>query len=290
MCDQFLLQQTAADAVKNAIIVSEHYHHQPLDSPGCQQSSQNVTRAKAALLEAASRIQQLVMDPSDFLSHTVVQQQQFSCLHWLTHFRIPFHVPLAPESLSYQEVAQRAKVPERLLRSVARMSMTTGFFRETAEGKIAHTSLSASVVANPDIYNWIMYMATRTVPTMSKFVEATELWGETTKKNQTAYSLAMKTDLSLFEHLSSQRELAEEFSAYMKSQASSSGTSVAFLLQGFDWASLGNAVVVDVCAILLPCIRRLWSLTHMYRSAVAGVMHPSLWPSHMQTCLLLSRT
>jgi 6-hydroxytryprostatin B O-methyltransferase len=93
----------------------------------------------------------------------------------------------------------------------------------------------------------MMYMANRTVPTMAKFVEATERWGDTTKKNETAYSLAMGTELSFFEHINSRPELNEEFGAYMKSQASSkSGTNVEFLLQGFDWGSLGGGVVVDV--------------------------------------------
>jgi 6-hydroxytryprostatin B O-methyltransferase len=245
MCEQLNLQRTAADIVANTVVVSEYYHHQSdVSGPSAQPQ---VARARANLLEAALKIQQLVMDPSEFLSHTLMQQQQFACIRWICHFRIPFYIPSAPASRSYSEVAKLASVPEKLLQSVARMTMTAGFLCETKTGKVAHTPLSASFSDKPDLYNWMMYMANRTVPTMAKFVEATERWGDTTKKNETAYSLAMGTELSFFEHINSRPELNEEFGAYMKSQASSkSGTNVEFLLQGFDWGSLGGGVVVDV--------------------------------------------
>jgi 6-hydroxytryprostatin B O-methyltransferase len=258
MCEQFRLQQTAADIVANTVIVTEHFHHQSVHPAEPQKIPQNVVSARAALLEEAVKIQQLIMDPSEFLSHMVVQQQQFTCLRWLCHFRIIIHVPAVPDSISYKDLAKLAGVPERTLQSVARMAMTAGFLCEKVIGQVSHTPLSASFATRPDLYSWMMYMANRTVPTMAKFVEATERWGDTTKKNETAYNLAMDTELTFFEHINSQSELNEEFGAYMKSQASSkSGTNVQFLLQGFDWAGLGEATIVDVCNMISRTFNRI---------------------------------
>ena len=138
-------------------------------------------------------------------------------------------------------------MPEAILKSVAKMAMTANFLRETNEGELAHNPLSACFVKNSDLYTWLRYMVNRTALVMAAFVKATEKWGGSLKGNETAYNIAMDTDLSFFDHLKSSPELGKEFGAYMKSQASAfTGTSVDFLSRGFDWASLEEATVVDV--------------------------------------------
>ena len=223
-----------------------------------QEPPQSLLRAKDAILEATTGIKQLVQDPSDVLLDILVQQQQFTCLQWICRFRILFSIPLPPAAASYGDIARAAKVPEATLRSVARMAMTANFLRETDEGNLAHNALSASFVENPNLSTWLSYMVDRTVPVMSAFAKATERWGDSVKGNETAYNIAMETDLSFFEHLKSRPDLSSAFDAYMKSQASvNSGTSVEFLLEGFDWASLGEATVVDVSLDLHSSIEYL---------------------------------
>ncbi|KAF2169982.1 hypothetical protein M409DRAFT_64377 [Zasmidium cellare ATCC 36951] len=200
------------------------------------------------LSNGLQELERQTVQPSDFIFRLAISQQLFVCIHWLCHFKIVFGVPLDTEkSTTYEKLAEGSHVSLPTLKSVARMAMIHGFLRETSTGEIQHSELSASFVTVPDYYNWMMYMATQTAPTVANFVKATERWPESEKKNETAYSLSRGTDLSFFEHINVSPDLANEFGLYMKSQAANkAGTRVELLREGFDWASLGNATVVDI--------------------------------------------
>lgn len=200
------------------------------------------------VLEHATRLKQLVHDPTSFMTELLVQQQQFTCLHWLWRFDIPARVPLPPASRSYKEVAKDAGVPETTLRASARMVMTMDFFCETVDGRLSHNGLSASFVRNPHLSTWIRHCFNQNVPLMGGMIKATEKYGHTTRRNETAYNAAHETTLSFFEHLKSLPDLEHEFDQYMKSQSIvHQSTSVEHLLQAFEWDSLGDgALVVDV--------------------------------------------
>ena len=84
------------------------------------------------------------------------------------------------------------------------------------------------------------------MPAAAAFAKATEKWGVTNKKDQTAFNIATDTDVPLFDFFARSPELTKCFAMYMKSVQASYGTSLVHLLTGFDWASLGEAVIVDV--------------------------------------------
>lgn len=201
-----------------------------------------------AVLANVAELKHLLHDASSFMTELLVQQQQYYCLQFLCRFRILDCIPLPPDSGSYADVAAQANVPESRLKAVARMAMTANFLRETADGHLSHSTLSASFVENPHMRIQLQHMVEQTVSLMAAFTKATETWGETKVPNQTAYNLAMGTDLPFFEHLKSRPDLSDEFDSYMKSQAvAHSGAKVEHLLLGFDWALLGaKATVVDV--------------------------------------------
>ncbi|KAI8656369.1 hypothetical protein LRP88_11676 [Fusarium phalaenopsidis] len=200
-----------------------------------------------AIIEHAAQIKHLVHDPNSFITELVVQQQQYHCIGWLCHFDVLSQIPLPPASLSYADVSAKAGVPTSTLRSVARMAMTAGLLCEDRDGRLSHNSLSASFVENPHMRVQLLHMFNQTVPIMEKLAQATEKWGSTTAKNETAYNLVHDTDLTFFEHLKSRPDLNEGFDAFMKSRAvSHTGSNVEHLLEAFDWKSLGEAKVVDV--------------------------------------------
>ena len=93
----------------------------------------------------------------------------------------------------------------------------------------------------------MLYLASASAPTALKLIEATEGWGETKKPEETAYSLAMETELGFFEHLKADPRRGKEFAGYMAAVGKSKGVSLDHLVKGFDWAPLPDgAVVVDV--------------------------------------------
>lgn len=56
----------------------------------------------------------------------------------------------------------------------------------------------------------------------------------------------MDTELPLFDFVSKSPEMTKQFAGYMKNVQKSEGTHIRHLVSGYDWESLGNALVVDV--------------------------------------------
>ncbi|KAL9094496.1 MAG: hypothetical protein Q9165_003346 [Trypethelium subeluteriae] len=199
------------------------------------------------ILDSTLRIKQLTQQPSDFLTEILVQQQQYACIEWLCHFGVLTEMPLPPNSISYADLAAEINASEPTLRSVARMAMTTNLLCETKDGRLAHNALSVVFAEDANLSSWLSHMVNRSVPCMRNFSQASIKWPESTKGNETAYNLAMNTNLSFFDHLKAEPELSAEFGKYMKSQSiAHTGTSVQHLLKGLDWSALGKAKVVDV--------------------------------------------
>ena len=204
-------------------------------------------QAKDEIFEHATRTKQLVHDPSSFLTELLVQQQQYASLRWLCHFDILSKITNSPGGVPYEDLAQLAGVPMTTLRAVARMAMTSGFLAETPEGYLSHNALSSAIIEDRHLSHWLYYIVKHTVPLMGCLIPAVEKWGDSKLSNHTAYNIMGDTDLPFFEFLKSRPDLSAEFDAYMESQAiMHSGTHIDHLLQGFDWAALGEAVVVDV--------------------------------------------
>lgn len=200
-----------------------------------------------AVIEHATQIKRLVHDPSSFLTELHIQQQQYYSIQWLTHFDLLIQIPLPPQDISYHTIAAKGKVSEPLLRSMARMAMTTGFLCETPNGRLSHNVLSASFSENTHLQVQLKHLFKATVPIMAGLVKATEQWGGTQAPNETAYNIANDTDLPFFAHLKTRPELQKNFENYMKSRAvSHTGSSAEYLLEAIDWSALGDAKVVDV--------------------------------------------
>ena len=81
----------------------------------------------------------------------------------------------------------------------------------------------------------------------SQTVEATEKYGVTESKTQTTYNVWKQTDRPFFDEIKESKELTRQFASYMKNVTSGKGLSIRHLVTGYDWASLGEATVVDVC-------------------------------------------
>lgn len=73
-----------------------------------------------------------------------------------------------------------------------------------------------------------------------------EKWPDSEEKNETAYQLAFDTPLPFFGHMSQQPQKMKQFAGFMRSLTSLESNDIRHLVEGFDWASLGKATVVDV--------------------------------------------
>lgn len=233
-----LLQKTANEITQKASELCASY----------TKDDEIAETARLSILEDVTKLQQLVMRPEEVVSHMSMVHQQFTSLHWLCHFRIPSHVPAQPQAVKYEDVSAAAGVPVTMLQAVARMAMTAGFLRETERGGLAHTPLSAPFADDEgDFRSWVIFVHRRMLPASTKFVEATERWGDTARMDETAYGLAAGTRMPFYEHIHSTPEMAKEFRGYMRSRlAINPIVTVDELVSHFGWARLGDGLVVDV--------------------------------------------
>lgn len=154
---------------------------------------------------------------------------------------MPLNTPV-----SYEAVAAAAGVPVRQLKSVARMAIARNFLREAPAGHLSHTSISAAFVQTPSFNDWAVFMATNSAMVAANLVEATEKYGDTHSKCETAYNVWQNTDLPFFDHLKLDEERNRQFAGYMKNVTSGKGTSIQHLINGYDWDALGDVTIVDV--------------------------------------------
>ena len=232
----------------------------PADAPAWARAEQ------VALRDALSEAAQLATDATEFVPELAVRHNQFACVRWLCHFRIPTLLPLEPEGVTggdqpeagaptfatrpYATVAEAAGVPEHQLRSIARMAMLAGFLAEPVAGQLGHSALSAAMVAQPGLLEWARFVTGTSAPMATAMVEATERWGGDRSIAHTAYAAAWHTDLPLFAHVAADPDLQARYPAYMRAVTQSEGLALTHLLEGWraGWASAASAgaVLVDV--------------------------------------------
>jgi 6-hydroxytryprostatin B O-methyltransferase len=163
----------------------------------------------------------------------------------MSHFKIFELVPLQG-SISYAELAAKAGVSELRLKALARMAMTNHVFAEPTPGFMAHSATSAALVTNSRMSDQRVWMTSLIAPTIASMVTAHERWPDSTAPNHTAFNAAFNTDLRMYEYIAKQPELYKLFGRVMDAIASSPKSDLKHLVNGFDWAALGKATVVDV--------------------------------------------
>ncbi|KAL9044433.1 MAG: hypothetical protein Q9214_002428 [Letrouitia sp. 1 TL-2023] len=256
------LLQTYVDEISlAAATITTYCTSNPLLQPNSQPGQQSVLiplsappkvqDARQRLIASAARIQQVVTEPTEYLPNLAIHVRLLFgayCPYSCCIVGITTILPAIPQYglISYSDLAETTHVPESQLRSVVRMAMTSNFLCQPSADSVAHNSVSRLFISNSGFIDWINFMTQFSAPTAAAFAEATEKWGTTDKKNQTAFNVASRTDEPLFDFFARSPKSAKQFASYMKSVQSSHGTSLNHLLTGYDWEGLGEAVVVDV--------------------------------------------
>lgn len=127
------------------------------------------------------------------------------------------------------------------------MALTSNFLSQPNLESVAHNCVSRLFVTDPGFVGFLDFMTQYSMPAAAAFAEATDKWGSTVEKDQTAFNIAAQTNVPLFEYFARSADLSNRFASYMTSVQASSGTSLEHLLTGYDWERLDEgAVVVDV--------------------------------------------
>jgi hypothetical protein len=165
-----------------------------------------------------------------------VQNQLLACLKWLGEFQIIAYIPLS-DSIAIEELAVLADVPEHTLRSVVRMTATSGFLHEPQLGYVAHTPLSSSFTNELVYFDAAMFLANRVAPSALDMT----LFGQ----RQDNDILNVQSASSFTLQCAREPQLNRQWSAYRHS-VGGQGSDLKALFNLLNWQSLGNSSVVHV--------------------------------------------
>lgn len=135
--------------------------------------------------------------------------------------------------------------------------MTIGYFTESCDS-VSHTSSSALLLRRPAKLALLGFMSELGYPSMGGLLDAMKWWPESQEPAETGFSVAFGVGGSegIFEYLKREKRMDAVYGAAMKALSENPGMGNDFIVQGFDWASIADGVVVDVsldfvCALFL---------------------------------------
>lgn len=162
-----------------------------------------------------------------------------ACLKWLGEYQIIAYVPLN-DSISLEELADLADVPEHTLSRVIRMTATAGFLQEPQLGHVAHTPLSSSFTTELVYFDAAMFLANKIAPLALDLAS-----GDQKLTNKGVNTTLMRNPQSFDTQRAQEPQLNRQWLAYRHSVGSMDNDLVA-LLNLLNWQSLGEASVVHV--------------------------------------------
>lgn len=129
--------------------------------------------------------------------------------------------------------------------------MTARLLQEKEPGKVSHSAASYLLATKQPFHDWALFVGKEAVSIAMNMVEAHEKWPDSKKPNETPFNIALQTESSFFEHLKQRPDHMKIYAEYQKAVASTEGLDLKHLVRAFDWATLGEATIVDVRQ---PCL------------------------------------
>ncbi|KAL8938659.1 MAG: hypothetical protein Q9216_003779 [Gyalolechia sp. 2 TL-2023] len=124
--------------------------------------------------------------------------------------------------------------------------MTFRIFQEPREGVVCHTAASKTIADDPMLRQWIGMIAEELWPAATKTVDAITKWPGSEEPNHTGFGIAHDTDATIFDDVAKDPGRDQRYADAMTYTSKRPGSEPHYVLDGYDWASLGESKVVDV--------------------------------------------
>lgn len=162
------------------------------------------------------------------------------------------YIPLEG-TVSITDVADLADVPLKQLHRVVRLMALAGFLREPVPGLVEHTEISAGFVNRPVLLDAAMFLAETAAPNALQMAATTRGKQEKPRgqpqyderSGDSSYIMTCNEEQTFQSLFQPPVKLQRHRSAFFKFMGDSGRGSLGLLGQ-LNWASLGNACVVDV--------------------------------------------
>ena len=126
-----------------------------------------------------------------------------------------------------------------------RFAMTDRVFKEPRKGVVAHTPASKAL-RNSWLRGCIWQICQELWPAASRTIDAVIKWPGSEEPTQTGFNLANNTDDPIFVELGRFLERAKRFADAMTYFNMKPGFENKHMVEGYDWAAVGNGLLVDV--------------------------------------------
>ncbi|KAI0964901.1 S-adenosyl-L-methionine-dependent methyltransferase [Xylaria arbuscula] len=199
--------------------------------------------SREVALAAASELFDLLSDPITLIRRYGGHNNSV-CLQAIARFKIAGMIPLGG-TRTYAEIAEETGISEHMIRRLIRYAMTMHIFHEPESGVVGHTKASR-ILAGPEANDWLKAGTEEMWPAAVRMMDALQKWPNSSEPNETGYSLSSGMGKSIYEIMGSSFDCATCLANSMKMFAASPEYDISYLIDSYDWNSLGQAQVLDV--------------------------------------------
>ena len=129
-----------------------------------------------------------------------------------------------------------------------RHAMGNHIFAEVPPDAVRHTAISRMMVTDPGFLDAVGLETSELAPSAGRVIEAMKQYGNSGEPNESGFSMANETTLSIFQFLGQHPERAKRFGSGMRFFTKDDSWDLKHLVSGFDWASVDHpgVTVVDM--------------------------------------------
>lgn len=203
-----------------------------------------ILAAREAVIQDTLELRDLMLGPRE---HLFSSQPNYHLSELaIVRFGIARLVPLNGE-ITFAELAVAAGLGESHVRRLVRHAITQHIFCEPRPGFVAHSASSRLLAEDADVAAWVRWRADDCWLAAYHTCEAIARWPASEEPNETGFSLANQTSLSMFDVLAADPERAARFAAGMRLYAARPDLDVHYLVDAWPWGELKDgATVIDV--------------------------------------------
>ncbi|KAL9594232.1 MAG: hypothetical protein Q9219_007149 [cf. Caloplaca sp. 3 TL-2023] len=245
------IAELAATIVANTKQVDTHFANKGLQGPSFDPDGSagavldgEIAASRLALLNATDELHALMQGPAD-----IITRQPFNSwisLQAIVRFGLATSFPEGQDEATFQQIAQISGLPEDQVRRILRHAMTFRIFQEPREGIVRHTAASKTIADDPSMRQWVGLISEELWPAATKAVHAFMKWPGSAEPNQTGFNIAHGTDATIFDDVAKNPERDQRFADAMTYISNDPGLEYHHIVDGYDWASLGEGKIVDV--------------------------------------------
>ncbi|KAF1959188.1 S-adenosyl-L-methionine-dependent methyltransferase [Byssothecium circinans] len=203
-----------------------------------------IFNTRSALTDASRELYQLALGPGDSLRSIIGPEKlQAFTLNAIDRLEICSHVPAFPGTIAIQDLARKVGIESEILERLLRFAASFNLFK-FVDGKVQNTALSETL---PLLSNWTRLINRKEFScAFSAWPEAMKLYKEGSASPVYPWNVGNGMATSFFEYLTAEKDGMKNFGAALQDHAKITGVDTSYIVKGFDWASLGSGLVVDV--------------------------------------------